>query len=539
MKRILATSLMVVVLGGSAASGAVDPIAKVEVGPHGEFRVNDAPFFPLISWLQGANTYERLAGLGFNVFMGNWQSKPPAPEMGDLALKAGGYALPHFDGTGIGHPGVFGWMDLDEPDITSRESDAVVKGSKGLIANRRAPLTNLVDGNTRNSAAIDPMEGASVTVELPAPVTATEVAIWVGPNKDASAPTTTLPSEVVFLGDDKELARMPVEDKAGRQKVALPAPATFQRFEVRVTGVRKGANVWGLVNEVEALDTGGASVVKSEPKGKVRRRPADSLAKYREMKAADPSRPVFLTLTCRFLERYEQWHKMPKEEMRAMYPQWAQATDALGTDIYPIYGFSKPEWLLDNIAAVRKMRELAGPGKPLYVWIETCDGGAQQGADLHVLPRHTRSQVWMSIVAGARGIGYFTHAFKPKFNDFAPSADMQAELKRINAQITRLAPELLAKPADDKVSIAFADGIEGHCMATETDGSLLIVAQNLDVAGKDGLGGRAGKARVAVAGLKAGTRVEVVDEGREIVAVDGAFEDAFDALAEHIYRIGR
>lgn len=103
------------------------------------------------------------------------------------------------------------------------------------------------------------------------------------------------------------------------------------------------------------------AVVKSEPRGAVRRRPEDSLAKYREIKAADPGRPVFLALTCRFLEPYKQWHKVPKE-------------------------------------AVRAMRALAGPGKPLYVWIETCDGGAQQSPRLHVLPRHTRAQVWMSAV---------------------------------------------------------------------------------------------------------------------------------------------
>lgn len=539
MKVLDGACVAVGLLASVAGADPAVPIQKVEVGPHAAFRVNGEPFFPLFSWLQPTNRYPRLKELGFNVFMGNWKNTPPSDEMARLALAAGGYALPHFDGKGNGHPGVFAWLDLDEPDITSRESDAVVKPTSKLILNKRTPLTNLVDGNAKNSAVVDPMEGAGFVVELPQPVTATQVAIGFTHNKPGVPAANTTPAEVAFLGDGKELLKTAVEEKAGLQKFTLPAPATFRAFEVRVTTVRKGEKVWGLINEVEALDASGVNVVKSVPKGKVRRSPSESLAKYREMKAADPSRPVFLTLTSRFLERYEQWHKVPVDEMRAMYPQWAQATDVLGTDIYPLYGFGKPEWLLDNVAAVKRMRELAGPDKPLFVWIETCDGGAQQSPNLHVLPRHLRSEVWMSIIAGARGIGYFTHAFKPKFNDFAPSAAMQDEMKRINTQIVRLVPELLATPADDKVAISFADGLQGHRMAAEKDGSLLIVAQNLDVAGPDGLGGRSGKARIGVTGLKAGTTVVVVDEDRTLTSEDGAFEDAFEALGEHLYRIAK
>lgn len=501
-----------------------EPIQKVEVGAHGEFRVNGKPFVPLCSWLQPVSRYPKLRDLGFNVFVGNWQNSPPADEMGAEALAAGGYAIPHFDGKGAGHAGVFGWLQNDEPDLTSKVSDAVVTPGKGLRVNKSVPLTNLVDGDPKSSAVIDPMAEGSFTVELAKPVSVTSLAVWL-PKGD----TTAQAAEMVFLGDGKEILRTAVRDKVAQQKFELKAEATFQKLEVRILAAKAGQQVWGRISEIEAFDAKGANVLKSALYGKVRQTPEQTLAHYRKIKVADASRPVWLTLTVRFLPRYEQWHRMPAEQMRPLYPKWAEATDVLGTDIYPIYGFNKPEWLLDNIEAIKKMRELAGPKKPLYIWIETCNGGSQQGA-AKVEPRHTRAEVWMSIIAGARGIGYFTHAWKPTFSEFACDDAMQAELRRLNTQVTRLTPAICGRPM--QAAIAF-DGVAGHLLATESDGSTWIFAQNLDLSGK------AGKARITVEGLKAGTKVEVIDENRSITAADGSFEDSFDALAEHVYRIAR
>jgi hypothetical protein len=92
-------------LGADAAPAP--SITSVEIGRHGEFRVNGKPFLPLMSWQQKTASYPLLAGLGFNVVMGNCERQPAAPEMAAKALAAGAYAIPFFDGTGIAHPGVF------------------------------------------------------------------------------------------------------------------------------------------------------------------------------------------------------------------------------------------------------------------------------------------------------------------------------------------------------------------------------------------------------------------------------------------------
>ena len=78
-----------------------------------------------------------------------------------------------------------------------------------------------------------------------------------------------------------------------------------------------------------------------------------------------------------------------------------------------------------------------------------------------------------------------------------------------------------------------SDDVPGHLKATDSDGAVWIFAQNIDA--KD----RGATATFGVEGLAAGTVIEVVDENRTIKAGDGEFSDAFDALAEHIYRIAQ
>jgi hypothetical protein len=162
-----------------------------------------------------------------------------------------------------------------------------------------------------------------------------------------------------------------------------------------------------------------------------------------------------------------------------------------------------------------------------------------------VLPKHTRFEVWGVLIEGATAYGYFTHAWRPEFKEFAPTAEMQAELKRLNAQVTRLSGAILAAPTSRAITMELAGGLKCHFKATESDGSLYIFAQNQDL----GPGGeekgqfepvspRSAVATFTVAGLKAGATVEVVDEKRTLKAAEGgAFSDGFDGLAEHIYRI--
>ncbi len=291
-----------------------------------------------------------------------------------------------------------------------------------------------------------------------------------------------------------------------------------------------------------AEENKGGAARKFEPKEP----PAVTIERYEKIKQADKSRPVFLTFTGHFTPRITSHYGL--EQKAELYPQYIKVADVVGFDIYPIYGHGRPGWLNRPADGVAELRELAGPGKPVYAWIETHKGSRWMTYEKQpdVLPVHTRYQVWGCLIQGATGIGYFTHAWRPVFKEFAPTAPMQAELARLNGQITQLAPAILAAPAKVEVSMTMSDELDCHFKATEHDKSLYIFAQNRDLGpNAENLGQfqpinpRGGKATFKVAGLKAGTKVEVVDEERAITAVDGGFNDDFAALAEHIYRIAQ
>jgi hypothetical protein len=123
---------------------------------------------------------------------------------------------------------------------------------------------------------------------------------------------------------------------------------------------------------------------------------------------------------------------------------------------------------------------------------------------------------------------------------------MQKELARLNAQITRLASAILADPAKEKIEMILGDNLTCSFKVTNSEGSIYIFAENNDLGPGaenakqyDPIYPRTGKAVFTVAGLKAGTKIEVIDENRTITSDKGKFEDEFAPLAEHIYKLKR
>jgi hypothetical protein len=266
-------------------------------------------------------------------------------------------------------------------------------------------------------------------------------------------------------------------------------------------------------------------------------------ARCAEIKAADPNRLLFMTFTGNFTK--EEGNSYPEEVRNKMYPEYIKGADVAGFDIYPIYGSGYAAHLNWVGSGVSQLCKIAGK-RPVYTWVETSKGSKWMTYEKQpdVLTIHTRNEVWQAIINGATAIGYFTHAWRPEFKEFAPTEEMQKELLRINTQITRLTPAILAGPAKKKIEMAFENGLYCQFKATENEGSVYIFALNSDLgptADKakqfDPISPRAGKATFTVASLKAGTKIEVIDEKRTITAGDGTFTDEFSPLAEHIYKM--
>jgi hypothetical protein len=172
--------------------------------------------------------------------------------------------------------------------------------------------------------------------------------------------------DVSFEGDGKPILEATLDSKKGQQKFDLPVPATFRELRITVQSTYPGENVWVSIGEIEGFDGSGKNVLLSPPRYEPRARPEDTLREYEEIKAADPSRPVFVTLTGNFHPHFQKW---TDAERAALYPEYIKATDVVGYDVYPIYGWNKPEWIHLVHDATKLLAEKSAP-RPVYAWIE-------------------------------------------------------------------------------------------------------------------------------------------------------------------------
>ncbi|NLX60016.1 MAG: hypothetical protein GXY74_13120 [Phycisphaerae bacterium] len=560
--RILTTLLMALVSVGvwsgcAAAQEKLEPIQKVEIGDNCELRVNGKPFLPIAVWLQDPKNFPAVREANINVVGGYYWSKDEdsglggtksVSEYGAKVWEAGFYFVASHMVDHLGSaddlkalPGLLAWIHDDEPDLPRTETDANVAPGKQMKVNAGTPFARIVDGVNHSWTVLQPLAGGEFTIVPKEPVTVVSLAVW-----PTISEGLAVAKEMEFLGDGKLLLKVTLENKKGQQKFSLPEPATFKELTVKVLSEYPGAQGWGSISEVEGFDAEGRNLLLSKPRTVPKMTVEEVARDYQLIKQTDPSRPVMMNLTAKFMKERQEY---ADEAKQAMYPGYIAHCDLVGFDIYPVYGYNMPNkiyWVADGVT---ELRALAGPKKPVYAWIETNRGSPwikDYSKQIDVRPEYTRAEVWMALIRGATGIAYFTHAWQPEYTQFAPKGEMLKELARLNAQLTRLAPAILAPAAKAKVAMTLSDDMACHVKATELDGALYIFAQNIDLGadaakmkqGQD-ITPRGGKATITVEGLKAGATIEVVDEGRTITADDGSFSDEFKPLAEHVYKMVR
>jgi hypothetical protein len=228
--------------------------------------------------------------------------------------------------------------------------------------------------------------------------------------------------------------------------------------------------------------------------------------------AAKPRRLTFVTLTSGFFG--PTGHK-------ADYPAYVRSADVIGFDVYPVYGYCRPDLIAWQADATRALVALARPNQPVYSWIEAASTSSQWCRGRGVEPRELRAEVWMSLVNGATAIGYFTHSWTPDYAQFRVAPATQAEMRRTNRQLTTLAPALLGAPVD--VAVEALDG-RVDAFARRFGGATYVFAVNV--------GRSPVRARFTVAGDGAW---RVFEEGRTVTASGGALTDSFAPLGVHVY----
>jgi hypothetical protein len=255
--------------------------------------------------------------------------------------------------------------------------------------------------------------------------------------------------------------------------------------------------------------------------------------RYLAQKAADPTRPVLLTLG-QGVANLDWYGRGPCYRWLDSYPTYNNgylaACDIGAFDIYPvnstIAGITDSLWYvakgMDSLTAWSR-----GSGKPMWGWIEcTRFTGSSAGKPT---PAEVTSEVWISLIHGAKGIGYFTHTWDPTYISGAVLLDtpMVARIKDMNAQIHALARVLNSPTLAGFATVRSGNpGVPVDLMAKTCDGYHYIFAVAM----------RPGDTRATFTAPVEGT-VDVLGEQRGIPIAGGRFSDDFSAYGVHLYRI--
>lgn len=260
--------------------------------------------------------------------------------------------------------------------------------------------------------------------------------------------------------------------------------------------------------------------------------PAIIIRDYFKIKGNDPSRPVYLNLgrgvaATNWVGRGECSGRT--DMYKVSENGYLKGCDIASFDIYPVNS-SEPE-IKDSLWVVAKgidnVLEWSNHSKPVWCWIETSRIGEKP--ERKPTPAEVKSQIWMALIHGASGFGYFCHSFYPSMVEaaFLQDVEMTEAITAINRQVSELAPVLnspnssgFASVSGDRTSIPI------HISTKHYEGEDYIFA----VAMRPGQT----KATFTVAN---GKTVEVMGENRNIRIENGKFDDSFSDYAVHLYKI--
>jgi hypothetical protein len=174
---------------------------------------------------------------------------------------------------------------------------------------------------------------------------------------------------------------------------------------------------------------------------------------------------------------------------------------------------------------VQNLKRWAKPSQSVWAIIETTRIGHPEKRPR---PDQIRAEVWLALVHGARGIGYFVHEFVDGFREdgIFRHPDAVQEVARINRQLAELAPVLNSEDVLDAVDVLGGDQI---ATLIKRSGEVLFVFAVAK-------GNQPSFPTFRLRGLQRGTAL-VMGEERSIPVVDGAFQDAFAGYGVHLYEI--
>jgi hypothetical protein len=255
--------------------------------------------------------------------------------------------------------------------------------------------------------------------------------------------------------------------------------------------------------------------------------PEKIMTRYNEIRAADSSRPILLNLG-----QAVAWDNYIGRGVRRNHPEdyaeYVKGGDIVSFDIYPITHPEKAvRGQLDLVAnGVKRLKTWAGDRE---VW-NCVEAKVSEEGEARLTADQLRSEVWMSIIQGTRGIIYFVHHFKPTFSEASifDDPDLLKALTEINRQVTQLAP-ILNSSDSPKVNIRGPSDGAVAALAKRKGNDLYLFTVSLIP--------RPTAATFMIENVSNPGAAEVLDESRRANIASGAIEDKFDPYQAHLYKL--
>jgi hypothetical protein len=249
---------------------------------------------------------------------------------------------------------------------------------------------------------------------------------------------------------------------------------------------------------------------------------------YKKMKTADPTRPILLNLGQGVA--WDNWiGRGVRRNHPEDYPEYVKGCDIASFDIYPVvHDNAEVAGKLEFVAkGVQRLREWTKGEKRIWNCIECT---RISNPDKKASPDQIRSEAWMSIIHGSRGIIYFIHQFKPAFIEAALLEDPEnlAAVTALNAQIKELAPVINSPELRTAVSAESEGNVRVATSARKFKGSIYLFTVAME--------NKATSATFKFPDLPESGTVEVIGESRSIAISNRAFTDQFKPYEVHLYR---
>jgi hypothetical protein len=251
------------------------------------------------------------------------------------------------------------------------------------------------------------------------------------------------------------------------------------------------------------------------------------VAIYNTLKSNDVTRPVYLNLG-----QGVAWDGYTGRGVRTGHPEdyygYVKGCDIASFDIYPVNStraeVSGKLWYVPQ--GIDRLRTYTGDAKPVWCWIECTQFNTNSAAK--PTPQQVRSEVWMALIHGANGIGYFCHMLTP-FDEtgLLHDATMLSAVKALNLQIQSLAPVLNSTTITNLVTVTSTNAAVPIDILVKQSGSSTYV---FAAAMRDGI-------TTGTFTFPFGAIANVLGEGRQIAISNGTFSDSFATNAVHLYQI--